>query len=313
MSNDRLLDGRLKLRHLSLVVQIADQGTVVGAARALHVTQPVVTRALREVEEILGVQLFERGSRGVTPTLFGETFLDHARAVIAQLRQAGQQIDLLTNADLGTVTVGTHLAGVNLLLPRAIKSLKDVHPLLTVVVREATPDVLYTALLTGDCDVMVGRLTPRGHSELTQRLLYREPIRLATRADHPVHAGECPTLQELAETYPWVLPVEQTALRGELENYFLQEGIRLPENRIECTSMPLLAELLVTTDFIAALPMLVASRHPNLALIPIALESIGQSVGITWPENRPLSPATKAMIQHLRKHASWIDSDLRIG
>ncbi len=69
-----LLDGGFKLRHLRLITTIAENGTIAGAARDLYVTQPVVTRGLREAEEILGVTLFDRGPRGVTPTLTGRYF-----------------------------------------------------------------------------------------------------------------------------------------------------------------------------------------------------------------------------------------------
>jgi DNA-binding transcriptional LysR family regulator len=64
MDVNRLLDGRLKVRRLVLVVTVAEQGSVVGAAERLRVTQPVITRGLRELEQILGVELFD----GVTPT-----------------------------------------------------------------------------------------------------------------------------------------------------------------------------------------------------------------------------------------------------
>ncbi|MFC7585587.1 LysR family transcriptional regulator [Nonomuraea antimicrobica] len=63
----KLLDGRLKLRHLVLVDVLSTQGTVIGAARALHVTQPVVTRSLQDLEQVLGVALYDRGPRGLTP------------------------------------------------------------------------------------------------------------------------------------------------------------------------------------------------------------------------------------------------------
>lgn len=308
VSNDHLLDGRLKLRHLSLVVQIAERGSVGGAAQALHITQPVVTRGLREVEDILGVSLFDRGPRGVSPTMFGESFLEHARAVIAQLRQAGRQIDLLTNAELGTVTVGTHLAGSNLLLPRAIAALKEEHPRLTIVVREATPDILQAALLAGDCDLVVGRLTAKAPGSVVQHMLYREPIRLVARVGHPVHALKAPTLEQLAD-FPWIFPVEQTTLRGELEDVFVHAGVAIPTNRVECTSILTLRELLLTTDVIAALPMLIATQDDKLALIDTALSSIRRSVGVTRPADRPLSPATQALLGHLRHEAMALNPD----
>jgi DNA-binding transcriptional LysR family regulator len=75
----RLLDGRLKIRHLVLVQTLIQQQSIGATANALHVRQPVVTRRLRELEQILGVRLFERTSRGVTPTEFGAAFVEHAR------------------------------------------------------------------------------------------------------------------------------------------------------------------------------------------------------------------------------------------
>jgi DNA-binding transcriptional LysR family regulator len=112
-----LLSGRLKLRHLVLVTAIAEQGSVLRAAEHLHLAQPAVTRGLREVEHLLGVELFVRGPRGVTPTLFGEAFIEHARAVQAELRRAGERIAGLADGDAGTVTVGTLLTATNVPAP----------------------------------------------------------------------------------------------------------------------------------------------------------------------------------------------------
>lgn len=304
--SDHLLDGRLKLRHLTLVTTIADEGSIVAAAAALHVTQPVVTRGLRELEELVGAELFERGPRGVVATVYGESFVEHARAVLAQLRRAGDQIQLLRQADLGTVTVGTHLAGANLLLPRAIAALKGEHPALTVVVREGTPDVLQTAILSGECDLVVGRLSARVPRGLAQELLYREPVRLVARVGHPVHRMRSPSLERLM-SYPWILPVEQTALRAELENVLARAGLELPENRIECTSMPTLRELLVSTDCVAAVPMSIAVNDERLELVATPLSSIRQAVGVSWAADRPSSAGATALHGRLRAEAKRLD------
>jgi DNA-binding transcriptional LysR family regulator len=98
MNRLRLLDGRLKMRPLVLVDARARQASVVGAAAALHITQPVATRTLQELETILGVPLYERGPRGVTPTTIGEASTQHARAVLAQLSQADRHVTELADA-----------------------------------------------------------------------------------------------------------------------------------------------------------------------------------------------------------------------
>jgi len=294
----RLLDGRLKLRHLVLVDALSEHGSVVGAAAHLRVTQPALTRALRDLEEILGVELYDRGPRGVTPTIYGTAFTEHARAVLAQLTQAGRHVAELADAGLGTVTVGTHLAGSNLLLPRAIARLKADRPNVTVIIREAMPESLLTDLEAGRVDFVVGRLTAPAQRARRQRRLYDEPVRLVVRRKHPATRLRSATVADLID-YPWALPGIETALRGELEQVFLRHDLPLPANRIECTSILTLRNLLVETDTVAALPMLIASGDPALTLLPISLEPMSHTVGVTRPSARPLSPSARALLEHL--------------
>jgi DNA-binding transcriptional LysR family regulator len=310
MDLPRLLDGRLKLRHLTLVDALSERGSVVGAAAHLRVTQPVLTRALRDLEEILGVSLYDRGPRGVTPTIYGTAFTEHARAVLAQLTQAGRHVAELADAGLGTVTVGSHLAGSNLLLPRAIARLKAERPHVTVVIREATPEALLADLEAGRVDFVVGRITGMPVRAFVQRRLYDEPVRLVTRRGHPAGKLKRPTVADLID-YPWVLPGAETALRGELEQVLLRHDLPLPANRIECTSILILRRLLVETDVIAALPMLIAGDDSALAILPVSLEPMSHTVGVTQPAERPSSPSAQALLDHLDEVAAEIRKSVR--
>ncbi|MFC0548689.1 LysR substrate-binding domain-containing protein [Kutzneria chonburiensis] len=301
MDINRLLDGRLKVRHLVLVVTIAEQGSVVGAAERLRITQPVVTRGLRELEQILGVELFDRGPRGVTPNAYGRAFVDDARAIIAQIRQAGKHVAELSTGMVGTVVVGNHLSGATVLLPTAIARLKRQFPYITVIVREGTPDRLTEGLLTGDIDLVVGRLTPQGEDQRTRRVrLYHEPIRVVVRAGHPATALAEPELADLID-YPWVLPVTQTALRSEVEQVFFRQGLGVPTNRVECTSLPTLRSLLVDADMIATLPALLATRDDALTVLPIELPDVHRLVGLTLAADRSQSPSLEAFVTHLEQ------------
>ncbi|KUL45992.1 LysR family transcriptional regulator [Streptomyces sp. NRRL F-4489] len=305
MNPDDLLNGRLKLRHLVLLTALADHGSLLRAAEHLHVTQPALTRTLRELETLLGVELFERGPRGMTPTVYGRAFAAHARRVLAELRQAGRHLAELADGQVGTVTVGAHLAGTNVLLPRAIAALKAERPRVTVVVREATPDLLEAELLAGDVDFTLGRLLPSPDTRVTQHTLCRESIRLVTRAGHPAHTLGDPALEDLL-AYPWVVPVPQTALRHELEEALWRRGLSLPEDRVECTSILTLRTLLLETDMVAALPELVARGDDRLAMLPTALEMMGQTVGVTLPADRPLTLTARLLLRHLRAAAADI-------
>ena len=303
MDMPKLLDGRLKLRHLLLVDALSRQGSVVGAAAALHITQPVATRSLYDIESILGVSLFDRGPRGITPTIFGEAFTTHARAVIAQLTEAGRHVVELADANRGTVIVGTHLAGSNVLLPGAIARLKVHHPLLTVVVREGTPEQLLTDLEAGRIDLIVGRLTSPTDDTATRRNLYAESVELVTRVDHPLAHREDVQLEEL-RGFPWILPGVETVLRRELEEFFARNGLPLPENRVEATSFLTVRQLLVETDMIAVLPSLIPRDDARLTTLSITLDPIGHSVGITSSATRTSSPSAQALIATLESFAT---------
>ena len=321
---ERLLDGRLKLRHLVLATTIADAGSLARAAEQLHITQPVVTRGLQDLEAVLGVPLFERSAQGAVPTIYGTAFIEHARGVIAQIRQAGRALGDLAAADAGTVTVGTHLAGYNVLLPLAIARLKAAHPGVTVIVRESTPDVLQSQLLLGDVDLTVGRLTP-ADPLIEQVQLYVEPIVLVVRADHPVLAdrggsadapgrpdrggsadspglsGRGPSFVTLA-ALPWIVPVAGTALRRELEQLFAAQGVAWPSDRVECTSALTLRRLILDGDCVAALPELVALHDDDLAIVTPADVDLGRltrPVGVSTVRDRWQPPAVTAFLEDL--------------
>ncbi|QDQ96061.1 LysR substrate-binding domain-containing protein [Tomitella fengzijianii] len=305
MDLPKLLDGRLKIRHLVLIDALTRQGSVIGAASELHITQPVATRSLRDIESILGVELYERGPRGVTPTIFGSAFTDHARAVLAQLRQAGRHVVELADADRGTVVVGTHLAGSNVLLPQAIARLKTRRPLLTVVLREGAPDALLVDLEAGRIDLVIGRLTAPSTSSIVRAPLYEEQVEVFAGAHHPLVGADELTLHDL-HAYPWILPGTETALRDELEQAFARAGVPLPENRVEATSFLAVRQLLHDTDTVAVLPSLIGHSDARLSVLPVALSTIGHSVGLTLVAGRPLGPSALVLVDNLRAVAAGL-------
>ncbi|MEB3021723.1 LysR substrate-binding domain-containing protein [[Mycobacterium] crassicus] len=301
MDQPRLLDGRLKLRHLVLVDVLTTHGSVIAAAAALHITQPVATRTLRDLEAILGVSLYERGPRGVTPTLIGETFTRHARAVLAQLTQAGRHVTELADAHRGTVVVGTDPGGANELLLRAIARLKVERPQLSVVIRENAPEALSVELGAGRLDLIVGRRGLTVNESETQTPLYTEPVGVFARAGHPLALRPAVSFAEL-QTQPWVIPGVETGLRRDVEHLFARHGMPLPENRIEVTSPLAVRQLLHDADLVGLLPASVGYDDPGLCPLPIGL-SVKNAITVTTATGRTASPGAEALITTLRELA----------
>ncbi|MBS9534442.1 LysR family transcriptional regulator [Mycobacterium sp. M1] len=306
MDRSRLLDGRLKLRHLVLVDVLTTHGSVIAAAAALHITQPVATRTLRDLESILGVPLYDRGPRGVTPTIFGETFTRHARAVLAQLTQAGQHVTELADAHRGTVVVGTDPGAANELLLRAIARLKVDRPQLTVVVRENTPEALSVELGAGRLDLIVGRRGTAVQESEAHVPLYAETVGVFVRSAHPLAVRPAVAFADLAGQ-PWVLPGSETGLHREAEHLFARHSLPLPANRIEVTSPLAARRLLLEADLVGLLPGPVGHDDPDLRALPVPLNSVKSAIGITTAAGRTSSPGAETLIATLRELTADVD------
>jgi DNA-binding transcriptional LysR family regulator len=201
-------------------------------------------------------------------------------------------------AQLAQVDVGSHLAGTDALLPAAIARLKRSRPLVTVIVRKAAPDELLIDLEAGRVDLVVGRLTSAtARPQTRQRVLYREPLRLTVRRGHPAAAVAEPELADLLQ-YSWIVPVTNTALRRELEGLLVDRDLELPRDRVECSSFPIVRQLLIETDMVAALPMHLGSDD-RLVALPTPLTPLSQSIGTITPADRTTSPSTAALLDEL--------------
>ncbi|GAA3062940.1 MULTISPECIES: LysR family transcriptional regulator [Actinomycetes] len=277
---ERLLDGRVRLKHLTLVAAIAEQGSLVGAAHALNVTQPHVSRGLQEIEAAIGAPLFERGARGVIPTPQGGIFIDHAHAVLNTMRHAGARLeDYALGRTSGHVRVGVNLATVHRLLPEAILLFKQGFPHVTVSLLEEYQHALTGMLNRGEIDMIIGRLPTERADEHRYLRLLDDPLVLAVRNGHP-GVGVTVTVPDLM-SYPWVLPGHSSVFRGELDGLFRIHGLDQPRNLIESSTFTATKPILEQTDAIAALPQSLVDEEDMLAPLAPSLDAVPAEIGVT--------------------------------
>jgi DNA-binding transcriptional LysR family regulator len=269
----------------------------------VHISQPAVSKSLAEIERLLDVQLFLRGARGLTPTVYGECIVRHARALLSGLRQARDELLSLRSGGSGTVTIAMLPAAAALLVPRAICILKKRAPSTVVVLREGTWSDMLPELRTEKLDLIVGTM-PRWRNEqgLATRILVEEDsIVVVTGVHHPLAAGKATGWAELAG-YPWIIPPASASLRAPLEEFLGQQGLELPLDRVESVSFIANKALLQTTDAIAFMTRDIARNHAEsglLAVLPLEVPGLVGPVGAMWLKNRELSPAAEGMLNAL--------------
>lgn len=299
----KLVAGRLSFRHLRMIVAIAEEGNLVGAAQRLNMTQSAVTKALQEVESLTETRLFERTNRGAVPTLPGATLIGHARLILTQLRHAEEHLADLRDGTGGRVAVGTLLSASAMLLPRAIARLRAARTNIDIKVVEATNDILMPRLRSGELDVVVGRLSEhRETRDVEQETLLEDHPCVVCRPEHPLTRLQNPRLEDLVG-WDWILPPPDVSLRRQLDVAFRQAGVPPPLHAVESVSLLTNRALLQRGDYLAVMPLqagLAEAATGAVVIVPVAMPNVSRPIGITRRANSALSPAAETFVRTLR-------------
>lgn len=298
---------RLKFRQLRLLVAVDEQRNILKASEQLNIAQPAATKSIRELEDILGVSLFDRSSRGVTPTPYGEVVINHAKLILSQVRQISEEVTSIAQGVTGHINIGTLLAASPTLIPKSVLKLKKERPNITVTIIEGTNDKLMPALRTGDIDIVVGRLPEfREREGISQEVIYDEPIAIVARKNHPLLSENKLGFAKL-KNFDWILPPTSTSLRRQIESEFRNEGLEPPKENIESISILTNFNLLRETEMLAAMPLHVAEHNDDLAVLPISFKGATSDVGVSYRSNYTLSTAVSYFIETLKNVAANID------
>ena len=300
------LRARLKTRQLMLLTAICDEGNIHRAAELLNVSQPAASKLLKDIEDELGISLFERLPRGMHPTWYGETMIRHARIALMSLQQAGKEIEAIKSGRFGDVSVGAITGPALSLLPQAMSIVTREHPSVRVLLEVESSNLLIDRLLQGKLDIMIGRLfESHDKTNLSYERLSDEPVCAVVRPGHSLLNVVGLHLKQLAAA-PWIVPPPGSVLRHRFDLMFQEAGHTTPAQLIETSSLLFLTKMLQQSDFIAVVPTDVAryyASHGMVAMLPIQLSCTMDFFGVITRTDWLLSPAAKVVLQALKSAA----------
>ena len=302
--SDRFVRSHLKTRHLVLLVELGRHGSILHAAAAANLTQPAASKLLGELEYALGVQLFERLPRGVTPNWYGQVLVRRAGAALAEMDAAHHEVMELLSGLRGRVDIGAVLTPSVSLVPAAVNLLKARQPRVLVSVSVDTSKLLVQRLRIGELDLVIGRILEHDDAaELTFEPITDEPHCLIARVGHPLAGRTDLTLAELV-LQGWILPPAGSILRDRLTALLLADGVEPPAEIVETMALPAIPALLAGSDMIVALPRESVAPYLQtglLTLLPFDLGLRMDMYGIITRRRHQLSPGAEAMLATLRE------------
>jgi LysR family pca operon transcriptional activator len=299
----RHLDQRLKLAQLRLADALDAHGSLLKAGAALGLTQPALSRSLRELEEVVGAKLFERHARGVRPTQAGIVVIRLARRTLAELRRAEEELDAIGAAEGGSVAIGVLPVAAVGVLPGALIRLRAAHPKLRLRLQQGRTEELLPMLAARELDLVVGRLyTPAVPDGFLREALWEEPISVLARAGHPVLSAEGPVTAATLARYELVLPTVSQRVGQEIDHLLGLVG--LPRDvPLRSSSYGFIREMLLASDCLSIMPrsMMVGDLlRGALRVVPLPVPAPPRPAGIIRPAEPPPSAATAAFVSALQ-------------
>lgn len=298
---------RLKTRQIVLLLQLYEQRSVLRAAELAGMTQPAASKMLGELEDSLGVKLFERHARGVQPTWYGEILVRHARLAMSEMDRAHDEIMALKSGLSGRASIGTVMNPGTHLIPSVIAAIKESHPRILISVEMDFSRPLVAKLVQGRLDCVVGRILDSGNAEeLDFEPLSDEPHSIIGRAAHPFAQKADLELKDLLE-FGWILQGSGGVLRGRFNSMLHERGMSHPKNVVETSALPVAIALLQITDMVAVLPeqaVLPYCAAGLVGIMPVALGVKMDAFGIITRRDHRLSPGAEVVLKILRETAA---------
>ena len=298
-------DAHLRLRHVRTFLEIARADSVSTAAARLNISQPAVSRSLKELEEMLGTPLFDRVGRGIKLNEAGRVFQSHANASMVELMRAHDR--LMKDGGLTSrLSIGVLPTAASELVPLAALAFRKEIPSTRLHILTGPNWLLFDELREGGVDLVVGRM-PEGDKAtgVIFHQLYIEDVVLVCRPRHPILKESVP--EDHLSQSDLILPPPGAVIAQTVERYLASIG--LPEMRaaLETVALPIGRKIVNQSDalwFISRGVVADELTAGSLVEIPLASPLLSGPVGISIARSAPISVERSVFADHLQRTAA---------
>lgn len=286
-----------ELRHIRAFLKIAETRNFTRAANDLHVSQSALTVQVQQLEENLGVRLFDRNKRGVTLTAAGRDVFGPLQRLFNDAQTIVEHARDLSSASTGFVSIAalpTVCAGP---LPELVRSFLESHPGIRVQISDVVAERVREAVLKREVDFGIGTLHGRD-AELRATPLFQDRLVVFAPPGQLLSEKHAITLRE-ASAYGLILPGRASSVREAVEAIAHRERLLL-DIRYETNFMPTALAFVRANLGIAILPETAAgSDSSDFRVVPLSNRFSNRQIELLQRSDATLSPAAESLVRHL--------------
>jgi molybdate transport repressor ModE-like protein len=296
----------LDARRLRILVEVAERGSISGAAESLGYTPSAASQQIAALERELGVTLLERGARGVAPTEPGRALVRHAERILSALDAAEAEVQSLAGLRSGLLRLAWFATAGATLMPRAIAAFRARHPQIELSLAQADPDEGVVRLGAGELDLAVVYdfdLAPTLGDELPQVALLADRLNVGLPRGHPLTARRRLVLGDLADE-AWIQGVRSGSTVEVLPTACRAAGFE-PKIAFRTDDHLAVRGLVAAGAGVALVPDLTAVvAHPDIVVRRVSRPALVRRVRAALPRASYRPPAVRAMLDVLREVAA---------
>jgi len=282
------------LRHLRYLLAVADHGGFTRAAEALHVSQPTLSQQIRQLEESLGVDLFDRTSRSVKPTDAGQAYIECARRVLVELEAGKRALHDVKDLSRGSLRLAMTPTFMAYLVGPLVRDYVARYPGIHLEIFELSMDDIEAGLADDSLDIAIA-FTPVRNPDIECIPAFVETLGVMVGREHPLYDSSLVLSPNDIAQLDFALLAPGYITRVSVDEYFRQHGIT-PKVQIEVNSVSTLLEVIRHAPLATMLPEAIATEDRALRRLRVESEAPQRGAALLRRKNNYHSAAAVAFM-----------------
>ncbi len=303
----------MEIRHLEYFIEVARQKNFSKAADEMHISQPSISKVIKDIESQFGVTLFYRTTKYVELTDAGEIILEQAENIVSSFQNINAHLEGRSKLQSGKIRIGIPPITGLTTFACLFGPFRKAYPNINIQLFEFGSKKIEVGILDGTLDVGIICTPPRDKELYEMICSIQDPLRLVVHPEHPL--AKCGEVIDYASLIheSFVLYSNDFSLNDLIVDRCMQAGFR-PKVIFETLQLELMTQLVADHFGIALLPSTVCQHLDRNALVslPMADPQAYLQLAMAWKKDRYISHVTKEWLQFVRNKMSSKENDIDI-